>query len=25
MGYPICKELVCNECWKEGYDKHINQ
>jgi len=25
MGYPICKEPVCNKCWKEGYDKHINQ
>ena len=22
MGCPICKELICKECWKEGYDKH---
>jgi len=22
MGCPICKEPICNECWKEGYDKH---
>jgi hypothetical protein len=23
MGCPIYKEPVCNECWKEGYDKHV--
>jgi hypothetical protein len=22
MGCPICKEAICKECWKEGYDKH---
>jgi hypothetical protein len=22
MGCPICKEPICKECWKEGYDKH---
>ena len=22
MGCPICKEPICIECWKEGYDKH---
>ncbi len=22
MGYAICKEPICKECWKEGYDKH---
>ncbi len=22
MGCPICKEPICNECWKEGYNKH---
>jgi hypothetical protein len=22
MGCLICKEPICKECWKEGYDKH---
>ncbi len=22
LGCPICKEPICKECWKEGYDKH---
>jgi hypothetical protein len=22
MGCPICKEPICKECWKEGYDRH---
>ncbi len=22
MGCPICKEPICKECWKEGYDTH---
>ena len=22
MGCPICKEPICKEYWKEGYDKH---
>ena len=22
MGCSICKEPICKECWKEGYDKH---
>ena len=22
MGCTICKERICTECWKEGYDKH---
>jgi hypothetical protein len=22
MGSPICKEPICKECWKEGYNKH---
>jgi hypothetical protein len=22
MGCPICKEPICKEGWKEGYDKH---
>jgi hypothetical protein len=22
MGCPICKEPICKECWKDGYDKH---
>ncbi len=21
-GCPICKEPICKECWKEGYDRH---
>ncbi len=22
MGCSICKEPICKECWKEGYDRH---
>jgi hypothetical protein len=22
LGCPICKEPICMECWKEGYNKH---
>jgi hypothetical protein len=22
MGCQICKEPICKECWKEGYNKH---
>ena len=22
LGYAICKEPICTECWEEGYDKH---
>ena len=22
MGCAVCKEPICKECWKEGYDKH---
>ena len=22
LGCSICKEPICKECWKEGYDKH---
>jgi hypothetical protein len=22
MGCPVCKEPICKECWKEGYNKH---
>ena len=22
LGCAICKEPICTECWKEGYDKH---
>ena len=23
LGCPICKEHVCEDCWKSGYDKHL--
>ncbi len=23
MGYPICKEPICKECWNDGYDTHV--
>ena len=23
MGCPQCDETICQDCWKEGYDKHI--
>ncbi len=22
LGCPVCKEPICWECWKEGYDRH---
>ena len=22
LEHPICKEHICKECWKEGYDTH---
>jgi hypothetical protein len=22
LGCAICKEPICMECWKEGYDRH---
>ena len=22
LGCPICKEHICEDCWKLGYDKH---
>ena len=22
LGCPICKEHICEDCWKSGYDKH---
>ena len=23
LGCPICKEHICDDCWKSGYDKHL--
>ena len=24
LGCPFCKEPVCDNCWKSGYDRHQN-